>query len=550
MNRRTNRWTNRWTIAALAAAALGLDPAPSGAASPDYCAPTVDMDPLQLLRQVSLDLRGHVPTYEEYEWVRGAEDPQATAEGLIEEMLESDDYFAQIRGYHQALTWGTLDDSIIDRLFAAQRRIFRNGSQIWRNTNMRRRYRGDLVDCLNVEQTEFDAEGRPVPIQTYSDPACTLAGDTCQREGFVWVNPYWSPDTPVKVCAFDAQEHEVGRTGVACSVYHVNDEDCGCGPNLDWCGPSTPGEDDQRIRDSLAEEPARIFEWVVREERSYLEAFTTDTTFVNGPVAHYYRNATGAQTLELGGAIAYETEISGVPALPYEDVDTWVPVQRGSAHAGVFTTLGYLLRFASNRARANRFATAFYCEPFVPQQSGLPPEEEAPSPNLRDRAGCRDCHERLEPLAAHWGRWRTGGTYGYFSPEAVSFEQPREDCICGEGLGNCSAFCSTYFVTADNASDEEFGLYQGLPQAGSWLEGDDPTNVDDGPIGLIDTVDERDRIAQCAVRNLSEHLLGRELGADDLEWMQGHARAFEESGYVYTDLVRRLVNDERYRTIR
>lgn len=52
------------------------------------------------------------------------------------------------------------------------------------------------------------------------------------------------------------------------------------------------------------------------------------------------------------------------------------------------------------------------------------------------------------------------------------------------------------------------------------------------------------------MRNLSEHLLGRELGADDLEWMQGHARAFEESGYVYTDLVRRLVNDERYRTIR
>ncbi len=542
---------NRWTIAALAVLTLGLSPAPSDAASPDYCAPTVEMDPLQLLRQASLDLRGTVPTYEEYEWVRGSEDAQQTAEELIEEMYESEAYFANIRGYHQSLMWGTLDATVIDRLFAAQRRIFRNGSQIWRSTNLRRVYRGDLVDCLNQEQTEFDAQGRPVPIETYVDPVCTGPGDTCQREGFVWVNPFWAPETQVKVCAFDAQEFEVGENGVACSTYHTNDEECGCGPNLDWCGPSTVGPENQLIRDSLAEEPARIFEWVVREGRSYLEAFTTDTTFVNGPVSHFYRNSTGAQTLELSGAKAYETEITDVPVLPYGDVDTWVPVERGEAHAGAFTTLGYLMRFASNRGRANRFATAFYCEPFVPKEDGLPPEEAEPDPNLRDRAGCNDCHERLEPLAAHWGRWRTGGTYGYFSPEAVSFEEPREDCVCGDALGtNCSAFCSTYFVTADNSSDEEFGLYQGLPQAGSWLEGEDPMNVDQGPVGLIDTADERDRIAQCAVRNLSEHLLGRELTGDDLEWLQGHAQAFEDDGYDYTGLVRRLVSDDRYRTIR
>jgi hypothetical protein len=187
----------------------------------------------------------------------------------------------------------------------------------------------------------------------------------------------------------------------------------------------------------------------------------------------------------------------------------------------------------------------------VPQQDGLPPEEASPDPNLRVRAGCQDCHAELEPAAAHWARWRTGGTYGWLSPESVSFEEPRADCICGaEGLPACSAFCSTNFVTAANSGDEEFGAFQGMPQAATWLERDDHANVAAGPVGLIDTDEERDQIAQCAVRNLGEHLLGREVTADDLPWLQGHVEAFEESGYDYSAMVRRMVVDERYRTIR
>jgi hypothetical protein len=289
---------------------------------------------------------------------------------------------------------------------------------------------------------------------------------------------------------------------------------------------------------------------VVQEGRSYLEAFTTDTTFMNGPVAHYYRHATGSAAINTVGTVAYDPAVTNVPALPYDDVDDWVAVERQGAHAGAFTTMGYLVRFANNRARANRFYTAFYCDPFVPQEDGLPPEEENPSPNLRERNGCADCHQELEPAAAHWARWRTGGTYGHFAPEVFDFAAPREECICGEGLPNCSPFCSTYFVTANNSGDEEFGLYQGLPKAATWLAPEDLDNVEKGPLGLIDTDTERDQIAQCAVKNLGEHLLGRELVADDLPWLQTHVEAFEESGYEYTAMVRRLVTDERYRTIR
>jgi hypothetical protein len=527
-----------------------LAPSPAHAASPEHCAPSVDLDPLQLLRQVSLDLRGRVPSYEEYEWVRGAEDPKAAAEGLIDEMLASEDYFSTIREYHQSLLWGTLDRTLLANAYASQRGLTPNGSANWRLPNMRKRYRGDNVDCLNEPQTQFDAAGRPVPIEVYADPVCT--GGTCRREGFVMVEPYWAPGTEIKVCAYDAQEAEAGLGGADCSVYHVNDELCGCGPGLAWCGPDNVSDANQLVRDSLAEEPARIFQWVVEEGRSYLEAFTTDTTFMNGPVAHYYRHNTGTSAITLGGAVAYDPamNVTQVPALPYDDVDTWVPVERGDAHAGAFTTLGYLMRFASNRARANRFYTAFYCDPFVPQQEGLPPEEASPNPNLRERAGCADCHQALEPAAAHWARWRTGGTYGFFTPEEVDFIEPRNDCICGDGLPTCSAFCSAYYVTANNSGDEEFALYQGRPKAAAWLAEDDLTSVEKGPLGLIDTDAERDQIAQCAVRNLGEHLLGRELQADDLTWLQSHVVAFEDGGYDYTAMVRRLVSDERYRTIR
>ncbi len=307
---RTDRRTARTGSLARAAAPglalllAGLAPAPAPAASPEHCAPSVDLDPLQLLRQVSLDVRGRVPTYEEYEWVRGAEDPKAAAEGLIDEMLRSDDYFSTIREYHQALLWGTLDRSLLQSMFAAQRGLSPNGSGNWRLGNMRKQYRGDNIDCLNQPQTQFDAAGRPVPIETYANPVCT--GGTCRREGYVMVEPYWAPGTEIKVCAYDAQQAEVGKSGLACSLYHTNDELCGCGPGLVHCGPDNAGVENQAVRDALAEEPARIFQWVVQEGRSYLEAFTTDTTFMNGPVAHYYRHNTGTTALTLGSAVAYD----------------------------------------------------------------------------------------------------------------------------------------------------------------------------------------------------------------------------------------------------
>ena len=543
----------RFFITALTLATVSLG---STTAHADECAPTPEVDPLRLLRQTSLDVRGEVPSFEEYARVRDAEDRVAEVELIIEEMFDGDAYRRMLREYHAGLLWSTVDEAILPRLPSPQAHIsaFSN-ALIWRAAGKRTEYRGDNIDCLNQEQPAdaYDASGRPTPLQTYQDPACR--GGTCRREGWVWVEPYWAPGTEVRVCAWDAQTFDVGETGESCDDYTVNDNRCGCGPNLIRCGriPNTLVPDaDVDARRALAEEPLRIFEEIITEDRSYLDAFTTQTSFVNGPAAHYHEWLTGVNDEERGNSIVgYDAAYGHIPALGYPETDTWVQIEREGSHAGVLTTFAYLIRFASNRARANRFYTAFYCDPFIPPEGGIPAEEGDPPANLRERNGCDGCHEVLEPAAAHWGRWRTGGTFGLLREDLVSFDVPRDECAsCAEGGDEaCTPFCQSYYITADNAHPDEYAQFAGMPQASIWLSESEKDALEVGPSALLDEPHEQRRVAQCTVRNLAQHLYGRELQTDDLAWIEAQTDALQASNYSFNDLMRRLIEDPRYRSI-
>ena len=341
----------------------------------------------------------------------------------------------------------------------------------------------------------------------------------------------------------DAQAFDVGETGESCDAYTINDERCGCGENLIRCGRYT--EDyDSGAREALAQEPLRIFEWVITEDRSYLDAFTTNATFVNGPSTHYYEWLTGVHDEERGNSIVgYDHAYGDLPALGYPEEDAWIQIEREGSHAGVLTTFAYLIRFASNRARANRFYTAFYCDPFIPPEGGIPAEEGEPPANLRERVGCDGCHEVLEPAAAHWGRWRTGGTFGLLREDLMSFGQPRAECAaCAEGSETeCSDFCQSYYITADNAHPDEYAEFAGLPQASAWLSEPERDALEVGPSALLDEASERRRLAQCTVRNLATHLYGREIASEDLAWLEEQTDALEASNYSFNTLMRRLL---------
>lgn len=535
----------RLLAAALALAAVAAPGRRAHAESPAECAPTEAVDPLRLLRQASLDVRGHVPSYDEYAAVRDADDPAAAVSDAIDGWFRSPSYFAEIRRSHQALLWGSLDQIV--SLGAGLRRIFpdrRDGA--WWIRNAARTYRGRPgLKCLDRAQTEFDDAGRPVPLETFEDETCL--GGTCRREGWVEVTPYWDPEATIRVCAFDAQTTAVGRNGLTCDAYNP-DPDCGCGANLDAC--LWPGAGEAPIRQALVEEPVRIFEAVVRGRQPYHEALRTRATFVNGPSAHFYRHQAGAAREEFGGATVYEPRVGDVPERPFTDDATWVRVEREEGHAGVLTTTAFLLRFASDRARANRFYTAFLCDPFVPSADGLPAEEENPSPNLRERAGCADCHGVLEPAASHWARWRNGGVHGFLDEAVMSFVDPRPDCLrCAEGRF-CNNFCRSYFITPDNAHPEEVERWAGLPLARAWLTDADLARVEAGPLALTDEPHEVEQVARCAVRTLATRLLGRDLGAEDVRWVEEHTDAFLEDGSDYTAMFRRMLDDPKYRAIR
>ena len=78
-------------------------------------------------------------------------------EAAIVGMLGSEEYYAEIRRYHQGLLWGSLDESIAD-LFANQRMLARSGDRHAISAgNVRSAYRGrNNVLCIDQEQTEFD----------------------------------------------------------------------------------------------------------------------------------------------------------------------------------------------------------------------------------------------------------------------------------------------------------------------------------------------------------------------------------------------------------
>ena len=147
---------------------------------------------------------------------------------------------------------------------------------------------------------------------------------------------------------------------------------------------------------------------MITQDRSYLDAFTTNVSFVNGPSAHYYDWLSGVHDEERdSGIVGYDNAYGDIPDLGYPESDSWVQIEREGSHAGVLTTFAFLVRFASNRGRANRFYNAFLCRPFQPPVGGLPPadDESAAEPDLQQRAGCKFCHAILEPSGSHWGRW-------------------------------------------------------------------------------------------------------------------------------------------------
>ncbi|MCB9595345.1 MAG: DUF1585 domain-containing protein [Sandaracinaceae bacterium] len=512
---------------------IGLSPSEAECLDPELCRPQqTRLDDHGYLRAVSLDVRGHVPSPEEHARVDAE---GGLSDAMLDEWLDSPEFAERVVRRHRALIWDNI--STATRLYHFRRTLGVTAG-LWHQTNRSTEtaYRGgtDAADCRD-EPLTYAADG-------------SIEVDASGREGYVMVEPFWAPGTSIKVCGFDAQEARFSPSGADCATRAaVGDPGCGCGPNLRWC--HTNAVRDAVLRSFSHELEQRIVAHVEADE-PYHALLTSRRGFVNGPLDYFWRyhressNNVHLVPEAIDVDALPETSIDG-GGLAFADEDTWSSTTLPEEHAGLLTHPVYLLRFQTNRARANRFYDAFLCQPFQPPEGGIPLDDEvaAAQPDVQQRPGCNYCHAILEPAAAHWGRWTQQGG-GFLEPEL--FPEFRQECFdCGIGAEPCSDVCRFNYVTRALSPEEEGNL--GRLRAFEFLREEHRPNVEEGPAGLVRAGLADGRFTACAVRRTTEWLLGRELREGEEAWTRELTDDFLTSDFRYRDLVRAVVRSETYR---
>ena len=339
--------------------------------------------------------------------------------------------------------------------------------------------------------------------------------------------------------------------------------DCGCGVGLERCipgdnnnggnafyypnhmplGPGLPLDDARQSSQRWfpywwSREAVRILDDLFASDRDFREVLTGKRTFVNGPLAQFYRSIQQSNCCgpEAAFGMVQETEPLFDPKqvpedLEPQDVSTWKPVEdRGPHAAGLLTTPMFLEKYASPRARAAAITNDFLCKSFLSDVQSLAPSKE---PNLMIRPGCKSCHATLEPLAAYFARVEPSSFV--FLPQA---QFPVHSTTCkldknGKLNGNCNALYDAAFADAKGAT---------LRSAyGS------PEHADETPAGAARDITGLPEFGECAVQRVTSSFLGRTTTADDEPLLASLNAVFVRSGYRMKALVRAIMKSDEYR---
>lgn len=491
------------------------------------------LDHTAWLRALSFDLRGGPPSIEDNVRVDNAVDKDVEVAAVVDEWLASPEFAARVVRHHREHLWPNLDTVDLNARtlsFDGVTGIFSRGPE------PARFYRGVRNVLCKNEPASFNDDGS---VATTVD-AVTGAN----REGFVELSPYWAPDTTIKVCAFDAQEALVDDdSAIACDSQRGSGaKGCGCGPNLQFCARN---EEIKLQRQALIGDLERRVAAVIENNESYLELLTGRRAFVNGPLAHFYAHQTQLpQTVRMTPSMV---EAARLPDLPFTAVDDWRELSLGAESSGVLTSPAYLLRFQSNRSRANRFFNAWLCQPFQPPAGGIEVDlAAAVEPDLQERNGCKYCHAILEPAASHWGRY---GEYGANFLSPALFPQNSDECLrCATTGAGCTDDCRRFYVTSATTEKERAGF--GELKWYQFRKPEHVQNVDDGPRRLVLSAVVDGRLTDCLSRTTGKWLLGRELAPEEQDVIDGWSAELLDDNFSYRQLVKTIVLSDLYRRVR
>ena len=516
------------------AGALALAFMATPAPAQEACNDVVEVDAARQLRQLTLDLHGRVPTLAEVEAV-GAVD-----EARVDAMLESEEFSAFIRRHHQDLLWPNADGLEIVNAAAALllpaqfydgigdgQRLFLIFTGFYQ--------RGGIVPCKD-EPAEWDENGDLI----FEDMP-----DGTRREGYVMISPYWAPDTQVKICALEARDNEFSDDGIACNTANgLFTGTCGCGPALQHCASLDVAYE---LVPLLQEQQLRMVEATIRENRPYTDMLLQQTEEVNGPLVHYYKYLA---PMAVDPFIQYPpVAVDDLPEIPYADRAFRSVPRHAPQHAGILTSMSYLLRFQTSRARANQFYNSFLCQPFVAPPDGLPSPNDACSqePNLRNRCGCSDCHATLEPSAGHWGRFADAGT-AWLDPDLFPTFMARCAQCARNPNGACDFICDRFYVSEVGHPDEM--PYAGVLKSYQWRDAGEVAKVEAGPKALVQQAIDDGRLARCAATKAFARLYHREPTMEERDDITRFAEVFKSSGYDFKALIKALVLDPGYRRMK
>ena len=361
-----------------------------------------------------------------------------------------------------------------------------------------------------------------------------------------------------------ARSNQGTRVECAANVAFQSTADCGCGPGLERCMPgnnsgnnpaafsfptrtpigtdapvdsATQSQDDWNLF-WWSQETQRFIERMFLDNRDFRDVLTARDTYVNGPLANFYRNYAAASccsgaAMNLGYVRPEPlTDPDNIPAalLPH-DTNTWSRVaDRGPHAAGLLTMPAFLVKYGSRRARAHVLYNAFLCREFAADNVELMPSEEV---NLMRRPGCAACHTTLEPLSAYFTRVQEND-WTWLPPARFPVTNPMcAGTTVAAMNANCRAFYDPAFSTAT----------QGMLRSAYGST----ANADAGPIGAGRAITQHAEFGACAVSNVTESLLGRALGPDDAAYKRTLTQTFVTGSYRMRALVRAVVLSDAYR---
>ncbi len=516
-----------WAAALIALAALGAPG--TSRAEEDACRLHQPIPIERLLRRLSIDLRGTVPDVAEYEAVAGLDE---LPDSVLDAFLASDEFRLEMRRYHEALLWTNSAPSLDSVGFSLSPETVA-GNVIYSTFGRRAIYRGGngTHRCQNKNQLTdpalgYDANGKPI-AQDFG----VEAGKPLRLEGWVEVHPYWEPDPSktLKVCAFEAQTTasytipsgvDAGTHSCAHVTAQGKSDTCGCGPDLQNCIIRDPVQ--LAVHRAMREQILRTIDDSTTGGKPYSDIVTTKRAYYNGTLTHYFKHLGQQQQVSLLQNVWQESD-GALPELAYVDANTWVPIERGGVHAGVLTLPAYLLRFQTNRGRANRYRVAFegrYFEPPSTKDENCMPVGD----DLTTRCVCRGCHTTLEPLASYFGQFVESGTTMLFD----FADHFTTKTLCDRGqlpeFPSSAAWCSRYYVPVADLADPDLRNYRLKALQYADVEHPDvQPNFDAGPLalaqadimkGLENGKEGAAGFHRVAVEHLFEHLMKR---APDLD---------------------------------